>query len=131
MFNDGDRDMEEAYEAYRERMDGDEPSSASEMFQEQVRWDGAYVPNQAWILADCDVWYPNPHYRGPKVMHPEEYEHAYAEYEESIGDMPAEITPTFETWIAARNAANEILAARAKSEALVAALAASDDEIPF
>lgn len=27
---------------------------------------------QAWILSDRDVWYPNPFYRGPPQPHPED-----------------------------------------------------------
>ncbi len=33
---------------------------------------GAQRPTSAWILSDRDVWYPNPHYQGPAVPHPED-----------------------------------------------------------
>jgi hypothetical protein len=34
---------------------------------------------QAWILSDRDVWYPNPAYRGPRVPHPESLESEFGE----------------------------------------------------
>jgi hypothetical protein len=37
----------------------------------EVRWVGAEREDQAWILSDRDVWYPNPYYKGPPVKHPE------------------------------------------------------------
>jgi len=32
-------------------------------------------PDQAWILSDRDVWYPNTFYQGPPVPHPEDYQY--------------------------------------------------------
>ena len=28
-------------------------------------------PEDAWILTPMDAWYPNPHYKGERVPHPE------------------------------------------------------------
>lgn len=33
---------------------------------------GAAYPGDAWLLSDYDTWERNPHYRGPKVPHPED-----------------------------------------------------------
>jgi len=47
---------------------------------------GSNIPSdQAWVLSDRDVWYPNPAYVGPAVPHPFEDEYA----DEEDGDAPA------------------------------------------
>lgn len=33
--------------------------------------------DRAWVLTPFDTWEPNPHYRGPRVPHPESYEAQY------------------------------------------------------
>lgn len=35
---------------------------------------GAEREDVCWILSDRDVWYRNPHYNGPPVPHPEDYQ---------------------------------------------------------
>jgi hypothetical protein len=47
------------------------PSSTQEMIREQVRYDGQFCPDTAWILSDFDTWERNPHYKGPEVPQPE------------------------------------------------------------
>ena len=34
---------------------------------------GSDHPDQEWLLSDLDTWEHNPHYRGPKGRHPEDY----------------------------------------------------------
>jgi len=33
---------------------------------------GSERRQQAWILSDRDVWYPNPYYKGPPQPHPDD-----------------------------------------------------------
>lgn len=35
---------------------------------------GQDYPDRAWLLSDYDSWERNPHYNGPKVPHPEDYD---------------------------------------------------------
>lgn len=46
---------------------------------------GAVYPDRAWLLHDWDVWVANPHYRGPRVPHPEDYDAEMAEAEDAAG----------------------------------------------
>lgn len=39
-------------------------------------------PEQAWILSDRDVWYPNPFYKGIPQPHPED--HPYEDEPQSV-----------------------------------------------
>lgn len=50
--------------AYREHLDS-QPSSLTELIRDQMSFEGAQVPEQAWILSDFDTWERNPHYTGP------------------------------------------------------------------
>lgn len=34
----------------------------------------------AWLLHDWDVWVPNPHYRGPRQPHPEDFDEPVEDY---------------------------------------------------
>jgi hypothetical protein len=43
-------------------------------------------PDRAWLLHDNDVWLANPHYVGPPVPHPEDYDF---EDEAPAPDAPA------------------------------------------
>ena len=53
----------------------DHPMTHAEWIREQerieVHFQGQAHPERAWICSDRDVWYPNPHYNGPPVPHPE------------------------------------------------------------
>jgi hypothetical protein len=60
--------------------DGDDHlATPQEAVQEYARNAGADHPEQAWLLHDWDVWVRNPHYRGPPVRHPEDYDAEEAE----------------------------------------------------
>jgi hypothetical protein len=63
-------------EAYYEMLAEEQsrPATEAEADREYARNKGMDHPEQAWILSDRDVWYPNPSYRGPRVPHPESYE---------------------------------------------------------
>jgi hypothetical protein len=47
------------------------PSSTHEIIREQVRYDGQFCRDVAWILSDFDTWERNPFYKGPEVPQPE------------------------------------------------------------
>ncbi len=44
----------------------------AEADREWVRNVGRENPEDAWILSDRDVWYPNPFYTGPAGPHPDD-----------------------------------------------------------
>jgi hypothetical protein len=48
------------------------PSTEGDSDREYARQMGLERPDQAWILSDRDVWYPNPAYQGSPVPHPED-----------------------------------------------------------
>lgn len=57
----------------QEEREYDHPSTMTELVRDQMRFEGAQVPEQAWILSDLDTWERNPHYNGPaNPPHPEE-----------------------------------------------------------
>jgi hypothetical protein len=49
----------------------------AEYDQAEVELLASDYPERAWLSSSRDVWYPNPHYTGPPVPHPE-----WAGYEE-------------------------------------------------
>jgi hypothetical protein len=49
---------------------------------EYARNTGYDRPEQAWILSDRDVWYPNPFYKGIPQPHPED--HPYEDESEMV-----------------------------------------------
>ena len=49
-------------------------STDAEIDQDSATWDGYKWKDKAWLLSPRDVWYPNPHYVGKPVPHPESYE---------------------------------------------------------
>jgi len=51
-------------------------ATPGEADREYARNYGADHPEQAWILSDRDVWYPNPSYVGAPKPHPEDAIHA-------------------------------------------------------
>jgi hypothetical protein len=61
---------EEYFEMVREEQSF--PMTIADEDREYASNKGAANPEQAWILSDRDVWYPNPSYRGPRVPHPED-----------------------------------------------------------
>lgn len=66
-------------------------SSIAEWDSYEAGLAGEQNPDQAWILSDRDVWYPNRYYTGPAQPHPEDID--YSEYEtdcsELVPDYPA------------------------------------------
>lgn len=67
-------------------LENDRPATLAEADAEFVQNVGAQRPEQAWILSDRDVWYPNPAYRGPAEPHPEDDE-AWEQFAET-GTFP-------------------------------------------
>ena len=55
---------------------------------------GEQNPDWAWVLSDRDVWYPNPHYSGPPVPHPEsEWQGTDEEYRQMLAGQTATPAP--------------------------------------
>jgi len=52
----------------------DHLATPAEAVAEFARNIGGEYPDRAWLLHDWDVWVANPHYHGPKVPHPEDYD---------------------------------------------------------
>jgi len=51
---------------------------------------GSLHPDRAWILTDFDTWEPNPHYRGPRLPHPEfDSDNSIAQEEAEYADAHA------------------------------------------
>ncbi len=48
-----------------------QPDSLADLDRHEATWDGFNYPDRAWLLSGRDVWYPNPHYKGAPVPHPE------------------------------------------------------------
>lgn len=56
----------------------DEETSRCATIPEAIRewaWNVEAPSDKAWILSDYDVWVANPHYVGPPVRHPEDYDY--------------------------------------------------------
>ena len=87
-------------------------ATPADAMREYADWVGSENPGRCWILTDYDVWMRNPHYTGPAVPHPEEYD-------------PEECDFTDEE-VAAMRTVREL----ADAEAL-AARPVSEDDIPF
>ena len=49
------------------------PVTEAEADMDNAHEKGEGRPQHAWICSDRDVWYKNPHYKGPPVPHPESY----------------------------------------------------------
>ena len=43
---------------------------------------GQLDPETAWILHPFDIWLKNPHYAGPPVKHPEDYQDHQEEHDQ-------------------------------------------------
>jgi len=52
----------------------DHLATPAEAVAEFARNIGGEYPDRAWLLHDWDVWVANPHYKGPPVPHPEDYD---------------------------------------------------------
>lgn len=75
------------YQAEREESLYNESLNQGEHFAQQCRQfgnhEGAQQPERAWLTTNYDTQVPNPHYKGAKAPHPEEYPVCpvdYAEY---------------------------------------------------
>lgn len=67
------RNEDDALELYYWELEKekDPPMSIAEYDRAEAEYGGADYPERAWLLSSRDVWYPNPHYNGPPVPHPE------------------------------------------------------------
>ena len=90
-------DEDEYYELEREReaalwQDGmSEGEYLSEAVRQYAYAYGEEEPEKPWILSPFDTWERNPHYVGPPVPHPEDYdydEHQPTEMEEWLDFDP-------------------------------------------
>ena len=65
----------------------DHLATPAEAVAEFARNIGGEYPDRAWLLHDWDVWVANPHYHGPKMPHPEDYDPYEAEMEAAFGPL--------------------------------------------
>lgn len=125
----------------------DRCATPHEAMAEFARNTGHETPEQAWVLTDYDIWVHNPHYRGPKVPHPEEHDtwdaiHAAQDADPSL-DLAGAIAKV-EADVKAFREAQDKLSAEAKEAAklrklgidpqdpcMVPADPWDDDNIPF
>jgi len=55
-------------------MSNNEFARTSDAIREYVRVVGAESPDSPWIVSPYDTWERNPHYQGPAVPHPDDFD---------------------------------------------------------